>query len=295
MILTNKTAKPVFLLLLLVLGLTAVWFACSSKNGSRFVTTRELAQKLDLSDLTPTETKRLEQVVNSQVSPCGDNVTIAEALSNPEHCPLVILAIRFILRRSMEDYSAEEISKAYVARYAAAKGIDIPIDGSPVIGAENPVITIVIFSDFECPVCAHASDKLHELLRRYPEDIRVVYKHFPIDSHRLADHAARAAFAAHRQDKFWEMHDTLFSAIGSPLDQERIAVMADGLGLDMELFQEDLAGAGATSAIAADKKLGMQLGVSGTPTVFVNGRLLEDGIGKIDDRLDEEFLRHGSR
>jgi protein-disulfide isomerase len=295
MTLNNKMARSVFLGILIIVGLATTWFACSSKNGSRFVTTKELAQKLDLSDLTPTETKRLEQVVNSQVSPCGDDVTIAEALSNPEHCPLVILAIRFILRRSMEDYSVEEISEAYVARYAAVKAVDIPIDGSPVIGAENQFITIVIFTDFECPFCAHASDKLHELLRRYPEDIRVVYKHFPIDSHRLADHAARAAFAAHQQDKFWEMHDTLFSAIGSPLDRERITVMAEGLGLDMELFQEDLAGAGATSAIAADKKLGMQLGVSGTPTVFVNGRLLEDGIGKIDDRLDEEFLRQSPR
>jgi protein-disulfide isomerase len=122
-----------------------------------------------------------------------------------------------------------------------------------------------------------------------------VYKHFPIDSHRLAEDAARAAFAAQRQGKFWEMHDTLFSTIGSPLSRERIEIMAEGLGLDIEQFQEDLASAAATSAIDADKMLGQQLGVSGTPTLFVNGRILEDGIGKIDERLEEEFLRHGPR
>jgi protein-disulfide isomerase len=295
MFLNTRIYRSIFVALLITIGLTAVWFACSAKNGPRFVSAKELSSMLNLADLTPTETKRLEQVVNNEVSPCGDNVTIAEALSNPEHCPLVILAIRFIMRKVMEDYNVEEISKAYVARYAVIKGIDIPVDGSPTTGAAKPIVTIVIFTDFKCPFCARASDKLYELLQQYPEDIRVVLKHFPIDSHRLAEPAARAAFAAQRQDKFWEMHDTLFSTIGSPLSSERIEIMADGLGLDLEQFHEDSAGAAATSAIAADKKLGQQLGVTGTPTIFVNGRILEDGIGKIDERLEEEFLRHGPR
>jgi len=248
-----------------------------------------------LSELTPLENKRLEQVVNNEVSPCGDDVTLAQALLNPEHCPLAPLAGRFIVEKIINDFNEEEIGKAYVSRYAAIKGLDLPQEGSPRTGAENPIITLVVFTDFQCPFCSMAAKRIHDLLRYYPNKIAVVHKNFPLRTHPEAELAARAAFAAFQQGKFWAMHDTLFTATRSQIDRTRVEVMAEGLGLDMEQFSDDLASPAATAALAADKKLGEQLGVTGTPAIYVNGRRLDEGLRELDIRIEEEFLRHAAR
>jgi protein-disulfide isomerase len=289
----NRQNSLLRILLISSASFTALWFACSAVQKPRFVKTKTLASRIDLSELTPVETKKLEAVLNNEVSPCGDDVTLAEALGNPSHCQLAPRAGQFVIDMVKDDYNIEEISKAYIIRYAALKGLDVPIEGSPGIGASAPRATIVIFTDFECPFCARAAKTLHNLVRRHPDDVLVVYKHFPLKSHPLAEFAARAAYAAQLQDKFWEMHDTLFSAIGSPLKRERIEVMADGLGLDMDKWQEDLASPTATAALTADRKLGEQLSVEGTPTIFLNGRKLIGGVGMLDERLAEEFMRTG--
>ena len=288
MISTNGKIKIVLVALACLLGL---FYACATANGPRFITSREISQKLDISDLTPIEAKRLEVVINREVSPCGDAVTLAESLYNPEHCPLSPMAARFVVEYLKEDYNEDEISKAYVARYAAAKGIDIPLDGSPRAGSDKPVVTLVVFTDFQCPYCKMTAKKLLDLLRLYPDKIEVIHKNFPLSSHSGAELAARAAFAAHRQNKFWEMSETLFSAYGSELNRDRVSVMAVGLGLDVDQFDEDMASPAATEAIDADRKLGERLGVNATPTIFINGRMLELGKGRLESRIDEEFLR----
>jgi protein-disulfide isomerase len=205
-----------------------------------------------------------------------------------------------VIEMVKEDYNVEEISAAYVTRYAAVKGLEIPLDGSPRAGAASPAVMIVIFTDFECPFCAKAADRIRDLARAYPEHVAVVFKNFPLESHPTAELAARAAFAAGRQGKFWEMHDTLFSAQGSELTRERIDTMAIGLGLDLDQFEEDLSSTAATAAIEADRRLGQELGVDSTPGIFVNGRPLtrmEDGKPRmsgaagLEERVEEEFLR----
>ncbi len=278
----------------LLLGCTTfvlIFSACSAGKGPRFITAKELEARIDLTELTPLEIKRLEKVLNNEVSPCGDDVTLAESLFNPEHCPLAPLAGRFVVRQIMDDYNAEEIASAYITRYASIKGSELPVGASPRNGAKKPLVTLVVFTDFECPFCARAADRIHELLRRHPKDIAVVHKNYPISSHKNAEPAARAAYAAHKQGKFWEMHDVLFSALGSPLDRARMEIMAVGLGLDLDKYKKDFASPAATAAIAADKKLGKQLGVNGTPAIFINGRVVEGGLNRLDERLAEEFLR----
>jgi protein-disulfide isomerase len=239
-------------------------------------------------------------VVNAEVSPCGDDLSLARALFDPASCPLAPLAGEFVVEMLKQDYNAGEISAAYVGRYAAVKGLEIPVDGSPRTGAEKPAITLVVFTDFQCPFCSKAADALRDLQRSYPEHVAVVFKNFPIASHPKAELAARAGFAASRQDKFWEMHDTLFSTQGTELTRERIDTMAIGLGLDLDQFSEDLASTAATAAIEADRRLGEKLGVDSTPGVFVNGRpvtRIEDGEPRmsgatgLEERVKEEFLR----
>jgi protein-disulfide isomerase len=271
-----------------------ICYACATTTDPRFIGIRTLASKIDLSELTPTESKRLERVLNTQTSPCGDDVTLAESLFNPRHCPLAPFAGNFVVDQIKQDYNEQEIAAAYLARYAKLKGLQIPVDGSPEKGAKNPVVTFVVFTDFQCPFCAKAAEKLDEIVRSRPDEVAIIFKNFPLTTlHPEAELAARAAFAAGVQDKFWEMHDVLFSASRTELTRERIDTFAEGLGLDMEKFEEDISSTAATAAIENDKKLGESLGVKVTPTIFINGRLIGNGYKGIDSRLYEELLRAG--
>lgn len=290
-----------FALVFAVVATAAVWFTCSGRGRPVAIDARALGAVIDVGELTPKETKRLERVVNSEVSPCGDDLSLAQALFDPQTCPLAPLAGDFVVGMLKEDYNVEEIAAAYVARYSAVKGLEIPVDGSPRAGADKPIVTLVIFTDFECPFCAKAAEQIRDLVRSYPEQIAVVFKNYPLESHPMSELAARAAFAAARQDKFWEMHDTLFAAQGSPLTRERIDTMAIGLGLDTEQFAEDLASTASTAALEADRRLAEQLGVDSTPGIFVNGRPVTrieegksvmSGATGLEERVKEEFLRH---
>ncbi|HUT79535.1 MAG TPA: thioredoxin domain-containing protein [Polyangia bacterium] len=276
--------------ILLFFGAVA-WLACSAAGGRPHYELRDLAGRLDTVELTSREAKLVERVINTEVSPCGEEITLAESLLVPERCPLAPLAGRFVVGMAMEDHNAEEISAAYLNRYAAIRGLGIPLDGSPRKGPEAAAVTIVAFTDFACPYCARAAKQVELLVRSYPEHVALAFKHFPLASHPAAELMSRAAFAAMQQGKFWEMHDVLFSAQGSPVDRGRVDTMAVGLALDPERFSEDLASPAATAAIEADRRLGESLGVDGTPTLFVNGRKLESGARDLDERLDEEFLR----
>lgn len=286
-----KKETSLVLLLSLLSGL-CIGYACTSGNGPRVIDARTLAQKLDISELTPTESKRLERVVNREASPCGDDVTLAESLFNAENCPLSPAAGIFVVDQIKQDYSEDEISKAYLLRYGAVKGTEIPVDGSPRKGAEKPMVTFVVFTDFQCPYCAKTAEKLDAMLRQYPEKYAVVHKNYPLVSlHPQSELAARAAFAASTQDKFWEMHDMLFSTVGTELTRERIDMIAEGLGLKMDQFATDFSSTAATAAIENDRKLGQSLGVNSTPFIFVNSRPVTSGFNGVDARVKEELLR----
>ena len=294
-----KRHAPFALAFLVVAG-AAMWFTCSGRGRPETIDARALAEVIDVSELTPKETKRLERVINAEVSPCGDDLSLARALFDPASCPLAPLAGDFVVEMLKQDYNAEEISAAYIGRYAAVKGLTIPIDGSPRTGVDKPAITLVVFTDFQCPFCAKAADTMRDLLRAYPDQLALVFKNYPLESHPMAELTARAGFAAARQGKFWEMHDTLFSTQGTEINRERIDTMAIGLGLDLDQFSEDLASTAATAALEADRRLGQELGVDSTPGVFVNGRpvtRIEDGKPRmsgaagLEERVEEEFLR----
>jgi protein-disulfide isomerase len=201
--------------------------------------------------------------------------------------------VDYILALLKQDYNVNEISEKYINRYATIKGEDIPQDGSPRMGAEKAVVTIVEFTDFECPFCAKASKTVKKIVKSYPDYVAVIFKFFPLSEiHPTAMLAARAAYAAQKQNKFWQMHDLLFISQSNELTADKISVMAKGLGLDVTKFEEDLASDSALAAIKGDIALGKKLNVKGTPTFFVNGRIVENGAENLTDRINEEFLRH---
>jgi protein-disulfide isomerase len=146
----------------------------------------------------------------------------------------------------------------------------IDVAGAPVYGDPNAPVTIVEFSDFECPFCSRGGSTVKELVNANPGKVKVVFKHYPLDFHKNAPLASQAAMAAQNQGKFWEFHDLVFAnqkAIQRP-DLERYA---EQLGLNMDKFRADLDSPTGAKQLEADKADGNGVGVRGTPHFFING------------------------
>ena len=168
-------------------------------------------------------------------------------------------------------------------------------------GAAKPLVTIVEYSDFQCPHCLTAARALDELVVVYPDDVRIVFRHFPLPFHKQAEPAARASVAAGLQQRFWAMHDKLFANRGD-LSDEAISGYASDLGLDGGKFATDFASGAVADRVAAEMDEGRGLGVKGTPSMFINGvfvggMLKPDKLTEVIDgerRVAEELIKAGS-
>jgi protein-disulfide isomerase len=147
----------------------------------------------------------------------------------------------------------------------------VPLEpGDVITGAAEPLVTIVEYSDFQCPFCGQFANTLEELVAAYPDDVRVVFRQFPLPMHPDAEIGARAAMAAGDQGKFWAMHDLLFEH-RSEMKREHVVEHAKTLGLDTSEFEAALDDPALAERVAAHKQGGMALGVRGTPSWFANG------------------------
>lgn len=146
----------------------------------------------------------------------------------------------------------------------------VPEKNDPARGAENPEITIFEFSDFECPYCKRGADTMEYLLKKYPDTIRLVFKHHPLPFHENALDAAMASMAAYKQGKFWEYYHILFNN-SKNLNEENFIAFANELGLDMERFLEDRQDEELAEKIAEDIALAEKLDLKGTPAYVLNG------------------------
>jgi protein-disulfide isomerase len=145
--------------------------------------------------------------------------------------------------------------------------------GSPARGPADAPVTIVEFSDFQCTYCLRSKPTVAQVLERYPGKIRLVFKHFPLEFHKEAPLAHRAALAANEQGKFWEMHDLIF-ANQARMGRDDLIAHAKTLGLDMPRFLKDFDDSRFIAFIDRDLAEGMKVGVDGTPTFFINGTAL---------------------
>ena len=154
-----------------------------------------------------------------------------------------------------------------------SKVYEIPIGDSPVRGDANGPVTIVEFSDFQCPFCARAAPLIDDVLKRYPKGVRFVYKQFPLPMHPVARPAAQASLAAQEQGKFWELHDVLIQNQPT-LDASKLADYAKQAGLDVARFKRDLEQKKAEydKRIDAEMQLGQNSDVRGTPTLYIGGK-----------------------
>ena len=168
----------------------------------------------------------------------------------------------------------------------------VPVGDSPVRGPADAWVTMVEFADYQCPFCAKAAPTVAQLEQLYPDDLRLVFKHFPLSFHERALPAAHAAECARAQSKFWEMHDRLFASPQALADTDLLND-ASQIGLNTDVWIPCLTTPEMQQRVDADSALGTQAGVSGTPTFFVNGRVLVGNL-PIDDFkavIDDEIKK----
>ncbi len=182
------------------------------------------------------------------------------------------------IRRYLESQRKTEgiqklLEAAQVEKLLEPPRFEVAADG-PALGPADAPVTIVEFSDFQCPYCERANSVVKQVRERYPESVRLVYKQFPLESiHPQARGAAEASLCAADQERFWDYHDKLF-ANRKQLGSEDLLRYAAELELDVARFEQCIEGRTHRERVDADLESGMELGVSGTPAFFVNGIML---------------------
>ena len=147
---------------------------------------------------------------------------------------------------------------------------------SPSLGPKESKVTIIEFADFQCSYCRQSQSVLKRLIKDYGNEVRLIFKHLPLDTHSDANLAARAAFCAGEAGRFWEYHDALFTL--QSLEKEALRKAAAALKLDLTKFDTCLNSDRSQEAVAKDKRAGANWGISSTPTFVVNGKIIPGAI-----------------
>lgn len=255
---------------------------------------------VDLNGLSPAQKTSVQKLLANRDCTCGCGMNVAECRVKDPGCSrskgLAAVIVGAIRNGKSESEAVAAADKSNFGKTAETKilsdAVSIPTEGSPVFGANNPKITLVEFSDFQCPYCVVAAGELHRLMEAYPSQVRLIFKQFPLDEHSQAALAAAASLAAQRQGKFWPMHDALFAQRGR-LSPDVIHGIAEKSGLDMRRFDADLHSPELQKVIVRDIEDGERAGVMGTPTIFVNGQRYNSAVSVavMKPVLDEELKK----
>jgi len=251
---------------------------------------------IDISKLTDREKKEWSRHVGSMLAPCPDvAVPLAQCVKEKRKCAQCVPAAEFLVRQVRSGNPKEQIQTAFADRFDPKQVKKLDVGDSPATGPANAPITIIEFADFECGACALAYLQLQPVKKRFGEQLRFVFKHFPlVDHHPHAQLAAQAGVAGHKQDRFWGMHNLMFDN-QMALTESDLLGYADRAGLDVAQFRRDLHDPATVQRVAADKKAGATVAVEGTPTLFINGRRCnfalfgEDPIGELEKWLEMEL------
>jgi predicted DsbA family dithiol-disulfide isomerase len=189
------------------------------------------------------------------------------------------------------DYTRRLRQEAHVSVMLLPPRVPVAYDGTRVLGSPKAPVTIVEFSDFQCPYCRKANATLKELMKKYPDRVRLSFRDFPLTQiHPRAQRAAEAARCAAQQGQFWAYHDLIFGNQDRLSDAD-LGQHARTLGLDSAEFDACLRERRFKTQVEADLKEGAQAGVSSTPGFFINGILLEGSqpIGNFEEIIESEL------
>jgi protein-disulfide isomerase len=245
---------------------------------------------VDTSAMTPRERHEFSSLVTELIAPCPSTpVPVAQCVLEKRACAACGQAAKFIASAVRAGVPDSDIEHAYKERFDPSAIKTLPLAGSPSKGPDGAPVTIVEFADFECPHCRAAVPVMDAVLAAHPDKVRLVYKFVVLSMHVHAEPAARAAWAAGQQGKFWEMEHLLFER-QEHLEQADLERYAQMLKLDMDKWKADMESPAAKDRLAQDRKLEDDLKLQGTPTIYVNGRELDvEADESLEDRVDAEL------
>lgn len=205
--------------------------------------------------------------------------------------------VEFLTRRGASERSQVfivELKKRYPTKIELKRPtVDVAIGNSPVEGKADAPITIIVFSDYECPFCKKAEPTIAEVRKLYGDKIRYAFRNYPLPFHANAKPAAEAALCANAQGKFWPYHDKVMAA--ADLTEANLQQIATAVGVDRKKFDECMKAGTFKAQVEKDLADGQAAGVNGTPAFFINGQLLDGAqpVGKFKEIIDEELANLG--
>lgn len=214
-----------------------------------------------------TNIQRLENnnLVNSKLE--------AEVLQIIRNHPEIVKEALEAYQQQQKQQQAQQLIKQEIKENPSSV-----IGESPVTGATEQKIVLIEFSDFQCPFCAKADKTLKQFMAKHQDEVTLVYKHFPLTKiHPEAIPAAKAAWAASKQGKFWQYQDALF-AKQDKLGEKLYVNIAKNLKLDLSQFNQQRNSAEVNAVIEKDKQFAQKLGIQGTPFFFINGETFSGAV-----------------
>jgi protein-disulfide isomerase len=248
--------------------------------------TKDALPGVDLQGLSAAQKTSVLKILRDESCPCGCNMKVAQCRTEDPACSysngLAVIVVDAIRAGKSE---ADALAEAKASRWSHDQNtgrvlddpIAIPVAGSPVTGPGKAQVTVVEFSDFQCPYCVAAYPQIEALLQAFPQQVKLIFKQYPLEIHSEAYVAAAAALAAHKQGKFWAMHNAMFQH-HSDLKRPALLALAKENGLDLKRFEADMDSKEVKDAIAKDIRDGDAARVEGTPTIFIDGQRYNDQI-----------------
>jgi protein-disulfide isomerase len=240
----------------------------SQEAAKRGLTSQQLLQQEVVSKINAVRDKEIEQFYQTNKARMGNQPLEDLKARIAQH-------LQDVQRRQHQQTFVGELRKAAAVRMLMQPPIaEVAIAGAPIRGPENAPVTLVEFSDFQCPYCARAQPTLLKVMEAYPDQVKLVYKDFPLPQlHPQAPKVAEAARCAGEQDSYWAYHDALFED-AKDLTPDKLKRYAADLKLDTAAFDACLDSGKYAAAVQKDMAQGAQLGVNSTPSFFINGRFL---------------------
>ena len=247
---------------------------------AKLLETEAQAQRVSVEELREQLTRGNVKVTFREVEDAyAQNASFFAAMSPHEARERLRLDLENQMRMRRYRAGVEELRRKWtvVLKLSAPPALGDELDdGSPAKGPEKAAITIVEFSDFECSFCAEVQDALRQIMERYGGKVRLVFKHSPWEGHRNSLAAARAAYCAGQQDRFWQFHDALFASRN--LSPQVFGEIAAKLGLGREKFAACVNAEASRTAVVRDIELAKRYGVDRTPSFLINGKLAKGAL-----------------
>jgi predicted DsbA family dithiol-disulfide isomerase len=248
---------------------------------------------VDTSELRDSEKAAYEQLLDRLPSACGKAHSLRVSLKTDPRCKRSIFAARYIVRLFKAHLLPSEVEEHYDERFGSSAGkSNIDVSKAPLRGDASAPVTLVEFSDFQCPHCKKMQPILERVLDEYRGQVKLYFKNFPITrAHPDAALAAAAALAAGKQGKFWQFHDKLFSGDQDREDMTVLEKYAKDLKLDVKKWKGDIDA--QNPQVQKDRADGDALNIGATPTLYINGRQFHGPhtFEEVKDWIDEELAK----